>query len=41
MEKAPELHQGDRTDDWGRFFKSRYKKELGEIRACTRTSARF
>ena len=31
MEKAPELHQGDRTDDWGRFLKSRYKKELGEI----------
>ena len=31
MEKAPELHQGDRADDWGRFLKSRYKKELGEI----------
>jgi len=31
MEKAPELHQGDRVDDWGRFLKSRYKKELGEI----------
>jgi len=31
MEKAPELHQGDSVDDWGRFLKSRYKKELGEI----------
>ena len=31
MENAPEQHQGDRVDDWGRFLKSRYKKELGEI----------
>ncbi|MFA5236822.1 MAG: minichromosome maintenance protein MCM [Methanoregula sp.] len=31
MEKTPELHQGDRTEDWSRFLKSRYKKELGEI----------
>ncbi|HNX18197.1 MAG TPA: AAA family ATPase, partial [Methanoregula sp.] len=31
MDTAPELHQGDRTDDWGRFLKSRYKKELGEL----------
>jgi len=31
MEMNPELHQGDRADDWGRFLKSRYKKELGEI----------
>ena len=41
MEKAPELHQGDRTEDWGRFLKSRYKKELGEIsRLVSRTSGR-
>ena len=31
MENAPEQHQGDRVEDWGRFLKSRYKKELGEI----------
>ncbi|MDD1701434.1 MAG: minichromosome maintenance protein MCM [Methanoregula sp.] len=31
MEKAPELHQGDRADDWSKFLKSRYKKQLSEI----------
>ena len=30
MEKAPELHQGDRADDWGRFLKKPIP-ELGEI----------
>ena len=29
--QGTELHQGDRADDWGRFLKSQYKKELGEI----------
>jgi hypothetical protein len=31
MDRAPELHEGDRADDWGKFLKSRYKKELGEL----------
>ncbi|MFA5332376.1 MAG: minichromosome maintenance protein MCM [Methanoregula sp.] len=31
MDKAPELHQGDRADDWSRFLKSRHKKQLSEI----------
>ena len=24
-------HEGDRTGDWSRLLKTRYKKELGEI----------
>jgi replicative DNA helicase Mcm len=31
MEKTPELVESDRTGDWSRLLKSRYKKELGEI----------
>jgi len=31
MDKTPDLHESDKTGDWGRFLKSRYKKELGEI----------
>ncbi|MDP3565163.1 MAG: minichromosome maintenance protein MCM [Methanoregula sp.] len=31
MEKTPELAESDRTGDWSRLLKSRYKKELGEI----------
>ncbi|MDD1686858.1 minichromosome maintenance protein MCM [Methanoregula sp.] len=31
MEKEPDLHDGDRTGDWSRLLKTRYKKELGEI----------
>ena len=30
--KGTRLHQADRADDWGKFLKSRYKKELGESR---------
>ncbi len=31
MEKTPDLLESDRTGDWSRLLKSRYKKELGEI----------
>lgn len=31
MNKTPELHESDKTGDWSRLLKSRYKKELGEI----------
>jgi replicative DNA helicase Mcm len=31
MEKTPDLHESDKTGDWSRLLKSRYKKELGEI----------
>ncbi|MEI8330801.1 MAG: minichromosome maintenance protein MCM [Methanomicrobiales archaeon] len=31
MEKTPNLAELDKTGDWSRLLKSRYKKELGEI----------
>jgi replicative DNA helicase Mcm len=31
MERTPEQHDRERTDDWAKFLKSRCKKELGEI----------
>jgi replicative DNA helicase Mcm len=31
MDKTPDLHESDKTGDWSRLLKSRYKKELGEI----------
>ena len=31
MDKTPELHEPDKSGDWSRLLKSRYKKELGEI----------
>ncbi|MFA6225484.1 MAG: minichromosome maintenance protein MCM [Methanoregula sp.] len=31
MEKTPDLTESDKTGDWSRLLKSRYKKELGEI----------
>ncbi|MDO8874372.1 MAG: minichromosome maintenance protein MCM [Methanoregula sp.] len=31
MDKTPELHESDKTGDWSRLLKSRYKKELGVI----------
>ena len=31
MEKTPDLAESDKTGDWSRLLKSRYKKELGEI----------
>ena len=31
MEKEPDLHEGDRTGDWSRLLKSKYRKELGEL----------
>ncbi len=31
MEKEADLHEGDKTGDWGRLLKSKYKKELGEL----------
>jgi replicative DNA helicase Mcm len=31
VNKTPELHESDKTGDWSRLLKSRYKKELGEI----------
>jgi len=31
MEKTPELEETDKTEDWSRLLKSRYKKELGLI----------
>jgi replicative DNA helicase Mcm len=31
MEQEQGLHDADRTGDWSRLLKSRYKKELGEI----------
>ncbi|MFA4848279.1 MAG: minichromosome maintenance protein MCM [Methanoregula sp.] len=31
MDKTPDLHETDKTGDWSRLLKSRYKKELGEI----------
>ncbi|MDO9324932.1 MAG: minichromosome maintenance protein MCM [Methanoregula sp.] len=31
MEKTPELAETDKTGDWSRLLKSKYKKELGEL----------
>jgi len=31
MEKQPDLHEGDRTGDWTRLLKTKYKKQLGEL----------
>jgi len=31
MDNAPELHESDKTGDWSRLLKQKYKKELGEI----------
>ncbi|MDP2796270.1 MAG: minichromosome maintenance protein MCM [Methanoregula sp.] len=31
MDKTSELHESDKTGDWSRLLKSRYKKELGVI----------
>ena len=31
MDNAPDLHETDKTDDWSRLLKQKYKKELGEI----------
>ena len=31
MEKTPDLAESDKTGDWSRLLKNRYKKELGEI----------
>jgi replicative DNA helicase Mcm len=31
MDKTPELEESDKTEDWSRLLKSRYKKELGLI----------
>jgi replicative DNA helicase Mcm len=31
MDKTPDLQESDRTGDWSRLLKTRYKKELGEI----------
>lgn len=31
MDKEPDLHEGDKTGDWTRLLKSKYKKELGEL----------
>ena len=31
MDKNPDLHDTDKTGDWSRLLKSKYKKELGEI----------
>jgi replicative DNA helicase Mcm len=31
MDKEPDLHEGDKTGDWSRLLKSKYKKELGEL----------
>jgi len=31
MDKSPDLQESDRTGDWSRLLKTRYKKELGEI----------
>jgi len=31
MDKTPDMQESDKTGDWTRLLKSRYKKELGEI----------
>ena len=31
MENTPDLHETDKTADWSRLLKQKYKKELGEI----------
>ena len=31
MKKEPDLHEGDKTGDWSRLLKSKYRKQLGEI----------
>jgi len=31
VEKAPDLHEADKSEDWSRFLKSRYKKQIGEL----------
>ena len=31
MEKTHDLHEADKSEDWSRFLKSRYKKQLGEL----------
>lgn len=31
MERTPDLHEADKSKDWSRFLKSRYKKQLGEL----------
>jgi replicative DNA helicase Mcm len=31
VEKTPDLHGADKSEDWSRFLKSRYKKQLGEL----------
>jgi replicative DNA helicase Mcm len=31
VEKTPDLREADKSEDWNRFLKSRYKKQLGEI----------
>jgi len=31
VEKTPDLHEADKSEDWSRFLKSRYKKQLGEL----------
>jgi replicative DNA helicase Mcm len=31
MDKEPDLHEGDKTGDWTRLLKNKYKKELGEL----------
>jgi replicative DNA helicase Mcm len=31
MDKTPDLHETDKTADWNRLLKTRFKKELGEL----------
>jgi hypothetical protein len=31
MDKNPDLHDPDTTENWSRLLKSKYKKEIGEI----------
>ena len=31
MDKNPDLHDNDKTENWSRLLKSKYKKEIGEI----------
>jgi len=31
VERTPDLHEADKSKDWSRFLKSRYKKQLGEL----------
>ncbi len=31
MDKNPDLHDTDKTENWSRLLKSKYKKEIGEI----------